>query len=76
MWFQNKRLSLYWIENQLSVWLKMVITPNTPDKFPEEFISYEMVKSAICKKQCGMKEVCKWHTLEPIILVRVYLILY
>ena len=31
MWFQNKRLSLYWIENQLSVWLKMVITPNTPD---------------------------------------------
>ena len=32
----EKNLLLYWIENHLSAFIRMVRTPKTPDIFPEE----------------------------------------
>ena len=34
-----------------------------------------MVKSEIFTRQCGVREVCNWHTLEPIMLGKMNLIL-
>ena len=65
MWFQNKHLSLYWISNHPSAWIGIVRTTNTPDKFPEEYIWYEMVKNEIFTRQCGMREFCNYQKLEP-----------
>ena len=68
MWFQNKHLSLYWIVNHLFVCIKMVITPNTPDTFPEYCTLKEMVNIEICTRPCGVREVLSWPTEEPRIL--------
>ena len=68
MWFQNNDLKLYWIKNQLSAWIIMLRKPNTIDIFPEEFVFKEMVKISICTRQCGVKEVYNWQTLEPIMV--------
>ena len=68
MWFQNKHLSLYWIVDQLCVWLTIVSTPNKLYTFPGECILYEMVKSKICTRNFVVKEVFNYHTLEPRIL--------
>ena len=46
----------------------MVRTPNTSDALIEQLFFKEMVKSAICTRQYGVRKVCNWQTLEPRIL--------
>ena len=70
MCFHNRHLSLYWIVNQLCVCQIIARTPNTPDTFPQGYIFYEMVKIEILTKQYGVRDICNWHKLEPIMLGR------